>query len=234
MEPTPIENYSGIKARIQQELDVYNEDEIFFFNDEQTVMMLSHGVYEAVEVLEEQNPCFCIRLYVSPWQSSGVISIVVADQAIERTAVVSHGLEMSEALYTPKEQQLELLQKHWTISTTRTMMRLIIQSIIDKTDRSYDVETLQLLLENVDMLPATGQYLAQPTSADRPPKEMVICWLVHRPEHEDTCRFGNSELIEVARIPEWSQTRNQIIFETCMAVVLMIVKVNEAQTLLAS
>ncbi|MBB20806.1 MAG: hypothetical protein CMP20_15320 [Rickettsiales bacterium] len=231
MYTTQIKNYSGIKARVQEELDIYNEDQIFFFNDKQTVMMLSHGIYKDVVALKDQNPCFCIRFYLSPWQTSGVISIIVADQAIERTAVVSYGLEMSKALYTPKEKQLELLQEHWTISSTRAMMRLVIQSIIDKADRSYDAETLQLLLENVDMLPAEGQYLAQPTSADRPLKEMVICWLVNRPEHEDTCRFGNSELIEVARIPEWSETRNHIIFETCMAVVLMIVKVNEAQTL---
>jgi len=207
---------------------VFKERDIFPFNDNEAVMMLSQSIYKAIVALQGQNPCFCIRLFVSPSSTVGVLSIIVGDQDVKKAAIVSYREEMYDALHTPKEEQLALLQTHWKISTTRDMMRKVIDAVIEKADPSHDAETLQILLNNIDMLPAEGQYLAQPVVGSRAPDDMSICWFIQRSELEATDKFCNSEVIEIVRIPEWTEIREASIFVTCMFAASMIIKVNKA------
>jgi len=227
MDFTLLKNYPGVKAEVRRRLDELHE-QVGFSNDDDTVMILVQNIWKVYEKIGAQAITLTFQLYISPWKMFGVCGIVATSETVEKAAVVSYDQELADAVCMSKEEQREVMQKNWSLTTTREMMHKILEAIIQKADPSHDAETLQIVLENIDVLPSEGQYFAQMLPGYLEPDKTVVCWFIQRFNTDDPHEMVKSEIVEAARLDDVPKSRYHLIENACGAVLQMICNVNKA------
>lgn len=183
-------------------LDGLNEENLFL-NDKDTAMKLTQQLAKTLELRSGSHSIsFCAIL--APWKGFGLCVSIVYDDAVSNVCMLTYDKGLEDCISMGAAEQDAYLRTRWIVHTTRPMVRMILEHLIQKNSEDCDQGVLQLYLDNVDLLPEKGLFLAEFMPTVSRTGETVYCWLVQLPEAIGEQTMVRSKLLEFKREKESS------------------------------